>query len=159
MPNISAAHSRRTSQRGESERSKEMDRTLSAEKKIGFNVPDNQTSKKEPTADLPLKKTAPGRRMSTISSGPQVRIMSKRERASMEIARRERRTGFIPKKKSKKRSTSVPHDADKNDMSAMFIQDDFPSNIWWESAVKNSEKIFRNSTELTHEIQKKYGKV
>ena len=44
-------------------------------------------------------------------------------------------------------------------MSAMFIQDDFLSNIWWESAVKNSEKIFRNSTELTHEIQKKYGKV
>ena len=86
------------------------------------------------------------------SSAPPVRIMSKRERASMEIARRERRTGFIPKKKSKKRSTSVPHNEDKNDMSAMFVQDDFLSNIWWESAVKNSEKIFRNSPELTNEL-------
>ena len=42
----------------------------------------------------------------------------------------------------------------------MFMNpEDFLTNIWWESAVKNSEKIFRNSPELTHELTRKYSKV
>ena len=33
------------------------------------------------------------------------------------------------------------------------------TNIWWEHAVKNSEKIFRHSKELDDELKKKYKSV
>ena len=44
-------------------------------------------------------------------------------------------------------------------MNNMYLTDEFLDNIWWESAVKNSEKIFRNSPELEEELLNKYRKV
>ena len=45
-------------------------------------------------------------------------------------------------------------------MNSLIVNtDQLLTNIWWEHAVKNSEKIFRHSQELDDELKKKYKSV
>ena len=66
------------------------------------------------------------------------------------------------KRTGSKKSTKSVKSTAKNEMDANSLivnTDQLLTNIWWEHAVKNSEKIFRQSKELDEELKKKYKSV
>ena len=69
--------------------------------------------------------------------------------------KRLKRTGS--KKSTKSVKSTVKNELDAN--SLIVNTDQLLTNIWWEHAVKNSEKIFKQSKELDEELKKKYKSV
>ena len=69
--------------------------------------------------------------------------------------KRLKRTGS--KKSTKSVKSTAKNETDAN--SLIINTDQLLTTIWWEHAVKNSEKIFRQSKELDEELEKKYKSV